>query len=107
MGTIVVVLIALQPILGWAHHRYFMSHGKRGIISHVHIWLGRVLLALGIITGGLGLQLAGSPRGYVITYSIVAGIAAVLYIAGIFVSGMRKTTRAEQMSPQMSQEEQR
>ncbi|KAM5355807.1 hypothetical protein ACJ41O_002453 [Fusarium nematophilum] len=107
MGTIVVALMGLQPILGWAHHRYFVSHGKRGIISHVHIWFGRILMILGIINGGLGLQLAGSPRGYVIAYSVVAGIAAVLYLAGLFLTGMRRTARVKQMSPQMSQEEQR
>ncbi|KAG7411369.1 hypothetical protein Forpe1208_v009701 [Fusarium oxysporum f. sp. rapae] len=74
--------------------------------GHAHIWFGRVLMILGIINGGLGLQLAGSPQCYVIPYSAIAGIAAVLYIIGIFVGGMRKTTRAKQMSPQMIQEEQ-
>ncbi|KAM5387550.1 hypothetical protein ACJA88_001902 [Fusarium oxysporum] len=106
MGTIVVALIGLQLILGWAHHRYFVNYGKRGLISHAHIWFGRVLMILGIINGGLGLQLAGSPQCYVIPYSAVAGIAAVLYITGIFVGGMRKITRAKQTSPQIVQEEQ-
>lgn len=106
MGTIVVALIGLQLILGWAHHRYFVNYGKRGLISHAHIWFGRVLMILGIINGGLGLQLAGSPQCYVIPYSAVAGIAAVLYITGIFVGGMRKITRAKQISPQIVQEEQ-
>ncbi|KAJ4175768.1 hypothetical protein NW759_017113 [Fusarium solani] len=106
MGTIVVALIGLQPILGWAHHRYFVDHGKRGVISHVHIWLGRILMIISIINGGLGLQLASSPRGYIIAYSVVAGIAALLYIAGAFVSGLRKTTRAKQISPQMTQDQQ-
>ncbi|KAF5006082.1 hypothetical protein FDECE_7523 [Fusarium decemcellulare] len=107
MGTIVVALIALQPVLGFVHHQYFKSHGKRGIVSHVHIWFGRILMILGIINGGLGLQLASSSKGYIIAYSVIAGIAAILYVAGIFVGGMRKTSRAKQMSPQMSQEEQR
>ncbi|KAM0424715.1 hypothetical protein ACHAPT_010025 [Fusarium lateritium] len=107
MGTIVVALMGLQPILGFAHHRYFRSHGKRGIISHVHIWFGRILMILGIINGGLGLQLASSSNGYIIAYSVIAGIAALVYTGSIFVGGMRKTARVKQMSPQMSQEEQR
>ncbi|KAH7144734.1 hypothetical protein DER46DRAFT_630199 [Fusarium sp. MPI-SDFR-AT-0072] len=73
------------------------AHTMMGAMSHhyhAHIWFGRVLMILGIINGGLGLQLAGSPQCYVIPYSAIAGIAAVLYIIGIF------------MSPQMIQEEQ-
>ncbi|UPK98553.1 hypothetical protein LCI18_009488 [Fusarium solani-melongenae] len=107
MGTIVVALMGLQPILGFAHHRYFRSHGKRGIISHVHVWFGRILMILGIINGGLGLQLASSSKGYIIAYSVIAGIAALLYTGSIFVGGMRRTARAKSISPQMSQEEQR
>lgn len=107
MGTIVVALMGLQPILGFAHHRYFRSHGKRGIISHVHIWFGRILMILGIINGGLGLQLASSSKGYIIAYSVIAGIAALLYTGSIFVGGMRRTARVKSISPQMSQEEQR
>ncbi|KAI7759066.1 hypothetical protein LZL87_012805 [Fusarium oxysporum] len=85
---------------------YACNNSDRGLIRHAHIWFGRVLMILGIINGGLGLQLAGSPQCYVIPYSAIAGIAAVLYIIGIFVGGMRKTTRAKHMSPQMIQEEQ-
>ncbi|KAF4958169.1 hypothetical protein FSARC_11053 [Fusarium sarcochroum] len=107
MGTIVCALIGLQPILGFMHHKYFVSHGKRGIVSHVHIWFGRGLMILGIINGGLGLQLASSSKAYIIAYSVIAGIAAMLYIGGIFVGGMRKAPRVKQMSPQMSQEEAR
>ncbi|KAJ4327119.1 hypothetical protein N0V84_002507 [Fusarium piperis] len=107
MGTIVVALMGLQPILGYAHHRYFKSHGKRGIISHVHIWFGRVLMVLGIVNGGLGLQLASSSTGYIVAYSVIAGIAALVYTGSIFVGGMRRAARTKQISPQMSQEEQR
>ncbi|KAF5025282.1 hypothetical protein F66182_2615 [Fusarium sp. NRRL 66182] len=107
MGTIVVVLITMQPVLGWLHHRHFVNHGKRGIVSHVHIWFGRALLIIGIVNGGLGLQLASSSMGYIIAYSVIAGIAALLYIGGAFLGGMRKTSRAKEMSTQMSQIESR
>ncbi|KAF4983508.1 hypothetical protein FZEAL_1095 [Fusarium zealandicum] len=107
MGTIVVALIGLQPVLGWAHHRYFVNHGQRGIISHVHIWFGRSLMILGIINGGLGLQLASASKAYIIVYSVIAGISALLYVATICFGGLRRTARTKQMSPQMSQEEQR
>lgn len=108
MGTVVVALMGLQPILGWAHHRFFVKNQRRGAISHIHIWYGRALMILGIINGGLGLQLANSPRGYIIAYSVIAGIAFVLYVAGVFVGKSRRGDRLKQInSPPMSQEERR
>lgn len=108
MGTVVVALMGLQPFLGWAHHRYFVKNQKRGVISHVHIWLGRLLMVLGIINGGLGLQLASSPQGYIITYSVIAGIAFVLYVGGVITGRIRRGDRSKQInSPPMSKEERR
>ncbi|KAF5241342.1 hypothetical protein FAUST_4024 [Fusarium austroamericanum] len=108
MGTVVVVLITLQPILGYMHHRYFLSHGKRGIISHIHIWFGRALMIIGIVNGGLGLKLASSSRAFIIAYSVIAGLAAILYLGAAIVGERRRSaSRVKQMSPQMSQEEAR
>lgn len=108
MGTIVCALLGLQPILGWAHHQYFLKHQQRGIISHTHIWYGRILIVLGIVNGGLGLELANSSRGLTIAYSVVAGIVGILYIAGSLLGGMRKRQRTVKriVSPQMTQDEQ-
>ncbi|KAG8674523.1 hypothetical protein FPOAC2_00548 [Fusarium poae] len=108
MGTAVCALITLQPILGYMHHRYFLSHGGRGIISHVHIWFGRALMIIGIVNGGLGLQLANSSKAYIIAYSVIAGLAAVLYLGAAIVGERRRSaSRVKQISPQMSQEEAR
>ncbi|KAF5669268.1 cellobiose dehydrogenase [Fusarium heterosporum] len=108
LGTAICALITLQPILGYMHHRYFLSHGKRGVISHVHIWFGRALIIIGIINGGLGLKLASSSKAFIIAYSVIAGIAAVLYLGAAFVGEKRRNaSRVKQMSPQMSQEEAR
>ncbi|GKU00127.1 cellobiose dehydrogenase [Fusarium langsethiae] len=108
MGTAVCALITLQPILGYMHHRYFLSHGKRGIISHIHIWFGRALMIIGIVNGGLGLQLASSSRAFIIAYSVIAGLAAVLYLGAAVVGERRRSaSHVKQISPQMSQEEAR
>lgn len=82
MGTVVCAMIGLQPILGWAHHEYFVKHQQRGLISHTHIWYGRALIIIGIVNGGLGLQLASAPQRFIIAYSVVAAIMSVLYVAG-------------------------
>jgi hypothetical protein len=108
MGTAVCALMTLQPVLGYMHHRYFVSHHKRGVVSHVHIWFGRALIIIGIVNGGLGLQLANSSNAYIIAYSVIAGIAAILYLAAAFIGERRRNaSRAKQISPQMSQEEAR
>ncbi|CAM1506972.1 Fc.00g066130.m01.CDS01 [Cosmosporella sp. VM-42] len=105
IGTIVVVLMALQPVLGFLHHRQYVKHQQRGLFSHAHIWYGRILIVLGIVNGGLGLDLAGGPTSFTIAYSVVAGIVSVLYIAGALFGGMKKTKREKIVSPQLSQEE--
>ncbi|KAB5563596.1 hypothetical protein GE09DRAFT_1113060 [Coniochaeta sp. 2T2.1] len=82
LGTVVVCLLAIQPALGYAHHRHFLKHGARGIISHVHIWYGRALMILGVINGGLGLQLALGSNSCKIAYGVVAGVTFLIYASG-------------------------
>lgn len=103
MGTIICALLAVQPILGWLHHQYFLKNQRRGLISHAHIWYGRVLMVLGIVNGGLGLQLADAPKAFIVAYSVVAGITSILYVAGTLVGEMRKKRRSKQiLLPQMT-----
>lgn len=49
------------------------------------MYYGRVLLILGIINGGLGLQLASDSPAYSrageIAYSVVAGVAGLMLLA--------------------------
>ncbi|KAK7426351.1 hypothetical protein QQZ08_007106 [Neonectria magnoliae] len=107
MGTVICAMISLQPILGWAHHKHFAKHQQRGLISHAHIWYGRALILIGIVNGGLGLQLANTPQRFIIAYSVVAAIMSVLYVAGSVLGGVQKRHRAKQLiSPQMTQDEQ-
>ncbi|KPM33957.1 hypothetical protein AK830_g12614 [Neonectria ditissima] len=107
MGTVVCALISLQPVFGWLHHKYYVKHQQRGLMSHVHVWSGRILIILGIVNGGLGLQLAGTSQRFVIAYSVVAAIMSVLYVSGSVFGGLQKRHRAKKLiSPQMTQEEQ-
>lgn len=96
IGVIVVALLGVQPIFGWIHHVHFRNHGKRGIISHVHIWYGRALLLVGIVDGGLGLQLSGNTRGsFLIAYCVVASIMVVGYLASIAFGHVRRRNKAK------------
>lgn len=40
-------------------------------------------MIIGIVNGGLGLQLGDAPNRYIIAYSVVAGVMSLLYVASI------------------------
>ncbi|CAJ2512948.1 Uu.00g010670.m01.CDS01 [Anthostomella pinea] len=93
-GTAIVALFAIQPIGGYLHHLYYMKHQRRGLVSHAHIWYGRVLMLMGIINGGLGLRLADESNRLVIAYSIVAAVVSVIYIGGALFGVMKRRRAA-------------
>lgn len=96
IGIILFILLIFQPILGLLHHFMFKKHSKRTVWSYGHIWLGRAGITLGIINGGLGLQLAQRLRifapstGAIIAYSVVAGVMWLLYVACAIVGEVKR-----------------
>jgi hypothetical protein len=104
IGYILVGMLTLQPVLGYIHHLIFKSrflavqagepHAKapgRTLITHGHLWLGRVLIPLGIINGALGIKATWSPMNplqsahtsniAMIVYCVLVGAVYVLYLA--------------------------
>lgn len=79
LGTSVVVLLLIQPILGVMHHKYFLKYRERGAISYAHIWWGRILLILAVVNGGLGFKLANAGNSAVIAYAIIAAVCFGIY----------------------------
>lgn len=90
MGTIVVALLGIQPILGWLHHSQFAKTGSRGVFSYVHVWYGRILMLVGIVNGGLGLKLANASNSFIIAYSVIAAVIGVMYIAAAALGLLRR-----------------
>ncbi|KAM7224297.1 ATP synthase subunit H, mitochondrial [Rhypophila decipiens] len=93
LGTVVVCLMFIQPILGFVHHRHFVAHQSRGMVSYAHIWYGRALLVLGVVNGGLGLQLSDERDSLKIAYSVIAAIVFFLYFAAKLWSTFQKKQR--------------
>jgi Cytochrome domain of cellobiose dehydrogenase len=87
-------LVLFQPALGLIQHVRFRKVEKRTIFGYVHQWLGRILILLGIVNGGLGLRISGEigsedvPRWSVIAYGVAAGVVGLLYIAVVSGSGL-------------------
>lgn len=92
-GTVVVALLAIQPALGYLHHLHYLKNEGRGIVSHGHIWWGRILMVLGAINGGLGLQLSDANDSYIIAYSVVAAVMFLVYAIVKTIISMRKKTQ--------------
>ncbi|KAG9191471.1 hypothetical protein G6011_10205 [Alternaria panax] len=103
IGIIVFVMLFFQPILGFVHHLKFKKYSRRTIWSHGHLWLGRILITLGMINGGLGLLLASDApaftgfapsRGQIIAYGIIAGIMWLLWVsASVYGESKRSIPR--------------
>lgn len=89
LGTVVVCLLAIQPVLGMIHHKHFVATGGRGPVSYAHIWYGRILLALGVINGGVGLNMVQERDGLVIAYAVVAAGCFLAWAAAKGVRQMR------------------
>jgi hypothetical protein len=98
IGIVVLVLLFFQPILGWMHHLMFKKYSHRTLWSHAHLWLGRAVVTLGIINGGLGLKWADSmgmsSKGGMIAYGVIAGLVWLVWVAAIVV-GERRRKRAQ------------
>lgn len=69
-----------MPVLGFIHHHKFKKYQRRTAVSHVHIWLGRFLVLLGIVNGGLGLKQAGASHDVKVGYAIIAAIAGTIWL---------------------------
>ncbi|KAG5942080.1 hypothetical protein E4U59_001363 [Claviceps monticola] len=98
LGLVLCILISFQPVLGWLHHQYYVQHQRRGTVSHAHVWFGRILIILGMINGGLGLQLAGNDRAFVIAYCVILAVFAASYLASVVLGTVSRRSKRERQS---------
>jgi hypothetical protein len=98
IGILVLVAIFFQPILGFLHHLMFKKYQRRTVWSYGHIWLGRIAVTLGIINGGLGLNLADgmgmSSKSGIIAYGVIAGIMWLAWVVASVIGERRKKIAA-------------
>ncbi|MCJ1277685.1 hypothetical protein MMC21_005499 [Puttea exsequens] len=106
IGIVVIGCLLFQPISGVIHHYIYKKHGKRSFWTPSHVWWGRVIITLGMINGGLGLQLSGDTIKGEIAYGVIAGFMWLLWVSVIVWSSFKSkdTVRAagEKFSPHSS-----
>ncbi|KAH8895087.1 hypothetical protein GQ53DRAFT_820724 [Thozetella sp. PMI_491] len=83
MGMVAAGGVLLQPIFGTAHHWLFSRLRRRTAVSYLHIFWGIGFVTLGIVDGGLGLQLADQEQWKIIMYGI---IVALIWVGWMLVS---------------------
>jgi hypothetical protein len=99
IGLVLFCLLFFQPLGGILHHVGYKRHGQRTIVSYGHIWMGRILITLGMINGGLGLRLAdNASRGECIAYGVVAGIIWLLWMI-VAAFGEIRRSRSRRSAP--------
>jgi hypothetical protein len=107
IGIALLIVLLFQPVFGFMHHRLFKKYNSRTFWSHAHIWHGRVAILLGMVNGGLGIQLAGNASsGQKIAYAVVAAIMGLFYI-GAAIFGEIKRRRKQPPNYEKSQRGQR
>lgn len=83
---------------------HYVKHGGRGIVSYIHLYWGRIWMFLGLINGGLGLELASSKQKFIIAYAVVSVIFWGMYIGikGLMTLRKKKMEKATggKLSPQ-------
>ena len=85
IGLVVICSLFLQPPLGLLHHQAWKKQSKPTVWSRAHLWWGRIMLILGGINGGLGLQLSGDGGPPQTAYIV---LAAIFYPTWFVVAGL-------------------
>ncbi|EXJ94985.1 hypothetical protein A1O1_00103 [Capronia coronata CBS 617.96] len=90
LGILLVCALAVQTVLGWRHHIVYLStmqsygRGRPTWMAQVHVWLGRVVLPLGMLNVISGLLLR--HYGW-LTVALAIAVAAVQIVALVLVVG--------------------
>jgi hypothetical protein len=95
IGLVVVGSLLVQPVTGLVHHLLFRHRGRPNAATYPHIWWGRAIITLGIINGGLGLQLTENTTTGEIVYGVVAGAMWLLWMAVILLAFIKSRGKLE------------
>ena len=106
LGYILVAWLGIfQPVLGLLQHLHFRRMGTRSIYGHGHRLVGRAMLCLGVVNGGLGFKIAGGvgsadvPTYAVAVYSVFAVLVFLICLAVLFFSSSSRRAESARALP--------
>ena len=97
IGIALLVALVIQPIFGFVHHRMFMKYGARTFWSHAHLWLGRLIIPVGMVNGYLGIDLAGSAgTSERVIYVAVAAVMLTIYVIAVIYGEFQRWQKSKE-----------
>ncbi|RDW94896.1 hypothetical protein BP5796_00659 [Coleophoma crateriformis] len=88
-GTVLVALfVTAQPLIGFLQHAHFRRYKERGAWGYMHLWAGRILIVLGVVNGGIGLQLSREEGTAKNAYIAIAVVVGVIYILTLLITAV-------------------
>lgn len=83
LGLICVIATFIQWALGFWHHMQYKRSMKPTKYGPVHRYLGRVIIFVAVVTGGIGLTWSYASRSVVIGYVVVVIVLSVATTASV------------------------
>jgi hypothetical protein len=97
IGIALLVALVGQPVFGFVHHKMFKKYGTRTFWSHAHLWLGRLVIPVGMVNGYLGIDLAGdASTGERVAYVAVAAVMLTIYVVAIIYGEFTRWQKSKQ-----------
>lgn len=76
-----MALVATQFFLGFFHHKIYKRTQRTTKLAAPHVWLGRLVIILGVINAFLGFRLAQVPNyNYVLAGLVIAVVPVCLFV---------------------------
>lgn len=103
-GVAIMGAAIIQAAFGWYHHRRFVQdkpNGRRWF-THVHLWLGRILILCGLANCGFGFPVSNVQYKWAVLWWICSGILVALYLIAYiilaFVQGRETSGESNRIS---------
>jgi hypothetical protein len=80
MGMIILVGMSYQPITEIVNHFLYRKYPNVRYLAYVHLWLGRLLITMGMVNGALGFTFAETipyQKKWSVVPQILYGVVAI------------------------------
>jgi hypothetical protein len=95
-GITIVIAVVIQAVFGWYHHMRYVRDKptRRRWFTHVHLWLGRVVIIAGLLNCGFGVVRAGHPWQWAFIWWIASGVLVMLYFGfSVIIALIQRRTK--------------
>lgn len=83
LGIICIIAVFAQWGFGFWHHWQYKRTGNPTRYGVIHRYLGRVVMPLAIVVGGIGLTWCNASTGVVVAYSVIVAVISVIVVGSV------------------------